>query len=65
MCEYSSTVKTPEHVVILNIAMEVAGAFRRRIKRFGCVSVVWNASCCMWRLTENSFRPLVYHDALS
>ena len=58
MCEYSPTVKTPEHVVILNIAMEVAGAFRRRIKRFGCAPVVWNTSCCIWRLTENCFRPL-------
>lgn len=47
MCECSPTVKAPEHIVILNIAMEVAGAFRRRIKRSGCVSVIWNTSCCM------------------
>ena len=64
MCECSPTVKAPEHVVILNIAMEVAGAFRRRIKRSGCVSVIWNTSCCMWRLNENYFRPLVYHDTI-
>jgi hypothetical protein len=54
MCECSPTVKAPEHVVILNIAMEVAGAFRRRIKRSGCVSVIWNTSCCMWGLTETT-----------